>query len=256
MPPYEHRIDYKADVYISSRKAAWEKAPVLCYYCGGGMCDGNRGWNDWLGTWLFCTPNEPEVLNNRMQALYSPYRLKAILASYAEGGDLMLDWYVKEKTEPFFLDIPLLSDLSPYEQLRDAPPESLPPVWTDIGWTPDGRGIYYFYLLQTAQAVDVFYGVRGLLKKLVTLPLRDLDAAVPAQARPVIPHLDVTSSFPPTYLLHGMQDTVVHNDESRNMYVRLKEAGAAVSYGRLREVSMALIPKDVGQEDQEAKTPN
>ncbi|BGP12832.1 hypothetical protein JCM10213_008094 [Rhodosporidiobolus nylandii] len=285
-------VEYKADVYLpdeedARRAGGKDGAPVLCYYHGGGMCAGNRGWNDWLGKWLFYdaltagfvvisfdyTLVSPDTafqiiedvkdgllfirdeLNQKLAhetavrvdsrrvavsgasgggcvAYYaghhSPYPLKAVLAFYAEGGDFMLDWYNKEKTEPFFLNIPLLDDLSPYERLRDQSKDAPPEVWTDIGWTPNNRGIYYFYLLQTGQAVDVLSGIRGLSKRLLDLPLAERAAAVPPEARAVFPSLDIPFSFPPTYLLHGMQDTAVSIDESRNLSRALREAGVEV----------------------------
>ncbi|GAA5832936.1 hypothetical protein JCM11251_000537 [Rhodosporidiobolus azoricus] len=281
-------VAYCADVYLRPEEELNEGhrkgAPVLVYYHGGGMCAGNRGWNDWVGKWLFYdalnagfivisfdyTLISPDTafqiiedvkdgmlwirdqLNQCLvedtclrvdpgriavsgasgggclayyAALYSPIKLRAILAFYAEGGDFLSPWYLKEKTEPFFLGLPLLTEFEPYEALRDAAPDSPPENWTDIGWSGNHRNEYFYYLLQTAQAVDVFAGCKGLSKALVELPADQRPAAVPDEARPILPPLNITPSFPPIYLLHGVQDTAVSIEESRNMYKALKEAG-------------------------------
>ncbi|GAA5904335.1 hypothetical protein JCM6882_003199 [Rhodosporidiobolus microsporus] len=281
-------VAYYADVYLPEEEKVTAEhrkgAPVLCYYHGGGMCAGNRGWNDWVGKWLFYdaldagfvvisfdyTLISPDTafqiiedvkdgmlwirdgLNSQLggetsvrvnpervavsgasgggclayyAALYSPIRLRAVLSFYAEGGNFLLDWYIKKKTKPFFLGLPLIEDLTPYKALRDADPASPPENWTEIGWSGNGRNEYYYYLLQTGQAVDVFSGSRGLGKELVKLPLEERAAAVPKMARPVLPHLNVSASCPPIYLLHGVLDTAVQIEESRTMYKALKEVG-------------------------------
>ncbi|GAA6035165.1 hypothetical protein JCM8097_006398 [Rhodosporidiobolus ruineniae] len=283
-------VDVRADVYVPQeenlRKHGEKGAPVLVYYHGGGLCAGNRDFNDWVGKWLFydalsagvvvisfdytlISPDPAfqvigdvkdgmlwirDELNGRLAeeegrvrvdptriavsgasgggclayyaGLYSPVKLRAILAFYAEGGDFMLDWYVKPKTAPF-LGIPLLDDLVPYEAIRDQPKSAPPAVRTELN-DSTARGMFYYYLIQTGQAVDVFSGVEGVSKKLVEFPLRERDDAVPKKARPVIPHLNVSPSFPPTYLLHGVQDSIVHVDESRTMARVLREQGVEV----------------------------
>ena len=52
--------------------------------------------------------------------------------------------------------------------------------------------------------------------------LRDL---IPQRHRNLFPQYNVNSSWPPTYLLHGEDDTAVLVDESKNMHQLLKEAG-------------------------------
>ncbi|GAA6001719.1 hypothetical protein JCM10207_002282 [Rhodosporidiobolus poonsookiae] len=158
-------------------------------------------------------------------AQHSPYPLKGLLAFYAEGGDFMLDWYLQKKKEPFLGGFPLIDDPTPYKHLRDADPDATPPT---VESGDNARGMYYYWLLQAGQAVDVFTGVRGLSKTLRALPLKERDAAVPTEAAPAIPHLNISAAFPPSYLLHGVLDTVVHLAESQNMRKRLKKAGVEV----------------------------
>lgn len=73
----EQGVDFQADVYLPSedqlKRAGHQKAPVLVYFhgetvvtalqarllttkstAGGGLCTGNRDWNDLVPTWLFC----------------------------------------------------------------------------------------------------------------------------------------------------------------------------------------------------------
>jgi len=54
--------------------------------------------------------------------------------------------------------------------------------------------------------------------------------ATPASAALASPRSHVTSSFPPTFLVHGSADQVVPPSASRHMYDDLRAAGVAVEY--------------------------
>ncbi|GAA5857161.1 hypothetical protein JCM8547_009344 [Rhodosporidiobolus lusitaniae] len=164
-------------------------------------------------------------------AIHSPYKLRGLLSYYGEGGDFLLDWYVKEKTEPFCAGIPLLTDLAPFEALRSTPP-STPPT---VAANDPLRNQYFLYLLQTGLALDTFAASHadGLGKKLSRLPLEERAKVVPEKARRVVPHLaveDYSSPFPlpPTFLLHGKVDGIIHLAESQNMAEALRKKSVEV----------------------------
>ncbi|BGO96632.1 Alpha/Beta hydrolase fold [Rhodotorula toruloides] len=158
--------------------------------------------------------------------VHSPVPLKAIISFYGGGGEFLVDWYLKEKKEPFFHDQPLITDPTPYRAILDAPIDSTPPtVRTPIDDPNQLRNTLFYYLLQTGSFLDVLSGTKGVTAELVKLPAEQRAQAVPDHVKRVVPHLSVSPSFPPTYLLHGALDSVVFPAESRNMHRVLQEAG-------------------------------
>lgn len=142
------------------------------------------------------------------------------------------------RTEPFCLGAPLITDLAPFEALRDQPKDTPPVVYTPLEGGDPTRSQFYFYLLQTAQALDVFTGIPGLSARLLPLSVRDRDDAVPPEARGAVPHLGINGAYPPTFLLHGDRDSIVPVEESRNMARVLREKGVEVRYEEIEGVSL------------------
>ena len=54
---------------------------------------------------------------------------------------------------------------------------------------------------------------------------QQMEAAVPEKIRHLFPQLCITSSFPPTYLVHGTNDKAVDCRESKEMAKKLSELG-------------------------------
>ncbi|BGP63793.1 hypothetical protein NBRC10512_007979 [Rhodotorula toruloides] len=159
--------------------------------------------------------------------IHSPVPLKAIISFYGGGGEFLVDWYLKEKKgETVLHDQPLIKDPTPYRAILDAPIDSTPPtVRTPIDDPNQLRNTLFYYLLQTGSFLDALSGMQGVAAELAKLPAEQRAQAVPDHVKRVVPHLAVSPSFPPTYLLHGTFDSVVFPAESRNMYRVLREAG-------------------------------
>lgn len=128
--------------------------------------------------------------------------------------------------DPFFHDQPLITDVKPYQQLLKAPIDSTPPtVHTPIDDSNQLRNTLFYYLIQTGSFLDIISDTEGISADLADLPVGERAQAVPDHVKRFVPHLGVSPSFPPTYLLHGTLDSVVFPAESRNMYRVLREAG-------------------------------
>ncbi|BGP21658.1 secreted hydrolase [Rhodotorula toruloides] len=158
--------------------------------------------------------------------IHSPVPLKAIISFYGGGGEFLVDWYLKEKTEPFLHDQPLITDASPYRAILDALLDATPPtVRTPIDDPDQLRNTLFYFLIQTGSFLDTLSGIKGVSAELAKLPAEERAQAVPEHVKRVVPHLSVSPSFPSTYLLHGTHDSFVFPAESRNMYRVLREAG-------------------------------
>ncbi|BGP44880.1 hypothetical protein JCM10450v2_000695 [Rhodotorula kratochvilovae] len=162
-------------------------------------------------------------------AIHSPYPLKAVIAMYAGGGDLLSDWYLQEKTAPFFPGVPLLPSSEPFDALLHAPRKTTPPtVSTPLADPHSPRTLLLVWLLQSGTLVDVLSGVAGASSALRALPVgqaREKLAAENDAGRRTLPQLGATAAFPPTFLAHGTADNVVHLAESRNMHRVLRGKG-------------------------------
>lgn len=53
----------------------------------------------------------------------------------------------------------------------------------------------------------------------------NLEDFVPPRHRPLFPHMAVNSSWPPTFLAHGSNDSAVLVEESQNMHRLLEQSG-------------------------------
>ncbi|GAA6047249.1 hypothetical protein JCM3770_001847 [Rhodotorula araucariae] len=298
-------VAFQMDVYLPSpeqlQRSGRAAAPVLVYYHGGGLCLGDRGWNDWVGRWMFYDAVEAGIaviscdytllgphtgeeiiedvkdalifirdeLNGKLEkraetsvridptrvavsgasgggcvayyaAIHSPYPLKAVIGMYAGGGDLLSDWYLQEKTEPFFPGVPLLPSSAPFDPLLNAPRSTTPPTLSTPLADPDSpRTLLLVWLLQRGTLVDLLSGVAGASAALRALPAgeaRERLAAESEAGRRTLPQLVAAhppppgsasgrAKFPPTFLAHGTADAVVALAESRNMHRVLRAAG-------------------------------
>lgn len=161
----------------------------------------------------------------------SPPPLAAV-SIYGMAGDLLSDFYVREKTEPWLGEEPVelprvLNPLLPNgdqfkgceenrERMLDAVDESDP----RLNWA--------VWLYQKARYLDVYTGVAGLGARLGALPYAERAAAVPPEHKELFSQLyEVTKGAPPMLLVHGLEDTLVLPDESRAVKRRYDEAGAA-----------------------------
>ncbi|KAL0574944.1 hypothetical protein V5O48_007018 [Marasmius crinis-equi] len=160
----------------------------------------------------------------------------AALPIFAMGGDF-LTGYFTPRTEPFLggrelvdasrftnyihpLSSKVASDLISESQLAFVP-NSNPPIPAN-----PRMGLTFLYF-QLGTYLDYYTGQH---EPSLSAALRDaskdgLQGTIPERHRALFPQLNVDSSWPPTYLLHGEEDTAVSVDESKNMHRLLKDAG-------------------------------
>ena len=115
----------------------------------------------------------------------------------------------------------------------------VPLIFTETGYPANPRQLLARVWLQLGVYVDYFVGQHepSLSERLWAEGKRLDDdkfgQLVPPHHRRLIPQLNVTSSWPPTYFAHGRLDTATPLRESEHMYNLLKKNGVEA---RLRVV--------------------
>ncbi|TDL22162.1 alpha/beta-hydrolase [Rickenella mellea] len=184
-----------------------------------------------------------------LAAIHANPKPKGVLSIYGMGGDVMCPHYLTEKTSPFFHGRPLMDPTEWSEFLHPISP-GLP--WTSaqpIAYAPQdsadpGCPIYPRMLvprlyLQLGTFLDYFTGehepnISGRLRQALEgsydspISPEKLRPLVPKQHLPIFPQVNLSSSFPPTFLIHGEADSAVPVRESRNMYESLKRLAVMV----------------------------
>lgn len=88
-------------------------------------------------------------------------------------------------------------------------------------------------LFQEAKFLDYLTGDHTLSSRLVSEHSQEgrvalsqsAESAIPQEHRNIFPQLNITSAFPPTYLIHGSEDSAVILHESETMERKLKGVG-------------------------------
>ncbi|KAI5478240.1 hydrolase [Pseudohyphozyma bogoriensis] len=158
-----------------------------------------------------------------LAGLYAEPKPKALVPIYPMGGDYLTDrYYNGADSLPY--DIPLFTSNSPFKAFCD-----LPSTATHCATSPincdDPRLVYVWYLYQMGTLVDVLTGEDGLSAKLKSLPESERGSAIPEKSRYLFPQLVADSTFPPTMVVHGTQDSAVPVTESRSFVQVLKGKG-------------------------------
>ncbi|KAF8707477.1 Alpha/beta hydrolase family, partial [Rhizoctonia solani] len=150
--------------------------------------------------------------------------LCGLLSMYGMGGDFLTSHYLQRKTEPFFRGRPLLDPAQFDALLSIAHP---PPVTNGSvleygrnGIPSSPRMFITRVLLQEGTFLDYLTGEHGLSERLRVLD-RPIINDVPQQHQGLFPEAGLNSSFPPTCLAHGTEDSAVLIGESRAMRDRL-----------------------------------
>lgn len=157
---------------------------------------------------------------------------------------MQIDHYLKPKTEIFFrgrelLDpadypdfiYPFTSSSTSTAVIADSPRAYHP----ETGFPSNPRMFVARLWLQLGVFLDYFVGEhkpslsKTLYAKGKRLDEENLRQLIPINHHPLIPQLNVTSSWPPTFLCHGSLDTAVHLCESEHMYGLLKKHGVQVA---------------------------
>jgi acetyl esterase/lipase len=125
------------------------------------------------------------------------------LVSYYGYGDITTPWY--SEPDKFYRRSPLVAKEEAYRcvgnRMLTEPP------------APNRRGTFYLYCRQQGTWPNEVAG-------------HDPHSE-PKWFDPYCPIRNVTAEYPPTFLIHGTEDTDVPYSESKNMAARLAEAGVA-----------------------------
>lgn len=183
----------------------------------------------------------------RLAGLYAEPRPRAIFSLYGMGGDWLLDHWVNmnEGEIEFFKFRVAQEDVAHLETSK--PIADVP--WTfnaDTGRIEDtyGRTNLMSWWWQNGEYIDQLLGERGLSKNLRSLPYTERASAVPSIASKIFPQLHIDAKFPPTFFIHGDQDSLVPLSESTHTYQQLQSSGVRTELHIVEGAEHALIMKE------------
>ena len=183
---------------------------------------------------------------------------KGVLALYAMGGDYFVSFnaaysnfysedrlqtsnWLHPKTKPFLLGQPL-GDPADFKKLLPPFPEGLPAPTSDAPITLDPetgvptqiRAPFSAMTIQVGLWLDYYTGefnpsLSGILRDALDagLPQSSVGDLVPERHRHLFPTFVISSSWPPTLMLHGTTDTAVSILSSQSMKTLLTNAGVS-----------------------------
>lgn len=174
-------------------------------------------------------------------AIYAVPKPKVVLSLYGMGGDLLTDQYLAPKTQPFFRGRELLDPaqfseyMHPFDSLKstsDSPLVYHPQSYHIPGYPANPRMLISRLYLQLGVSLDY---ITGQHEPSLSVTLRKaihtedpFDEALISDHKIIFPQFNVTSDWPPTYLIHGTSDTAVLPRESRNLHSLLLKADVEV----------------------------
>ncbi|KAI0670870.1 alpha/beta-hydrolase [Trametes maxima] len=183
-----------------------------------------------------------------LAAMHVSPRPKGVLSLYGMGGDMLTPQYLNPKTTPFFRgrEILELNDFAEYlypackelPAVSDSPLAYHPPTYRIPGYPANPRMLLARLYLQMGTFLDYYTGlhnpsVSASLRAVIHEHTRTNEGAPPCQTMPagyryLFPQFGISSTFPPTLLVHGSADTAVLVRESQNLHSLLREVGAPV----------------------------
>lgn len=183
----------------------------------------------------------------RLASLYAESRPCALFSLYGMGGDWLLDHWVNEKEGQMeFLKFRVLQE--DVAHLETAKPIA------DVPWKinsdtnkmedPYGRFNLLPWWWQNGEYIDQLLGERGLSKTLRSLPYAERASAVPSDISKIFPQLHIDAKFPPTFFIHGDQDTLVPLSESTHMYQQLQSLEVRTELHIVEGAEHGLVMKD------------
>jgi acetyl esterase/lipase len=126
----------------------------------------------------------------------------------------------------------------PLQPISDSPLAYDPPSASVPGYPANPRMLLIRLYLQLGVFMNYYLGEHKTnfcecLHSAIHENLREdheslLKTILPAHHHCLFPQIGITSSWPPTFLMHGSADTVVPVQESRHMYKLLQHAGVQV----------------------------
>ena len=120
--------------------------------------------------------------------------------------------------------------------ISDSPPAYHPQTYYIPGYPANPRMLLARLYLQLGVFIDYYTGqhnpsLSNTLRQALSTPesnAEDLMCQIPERQRSLFPQFGVDSNWPPTFLLHGTNDTAVPVAESRHMQALLRKAGVPV----------------------------
>ncbi|KZT67008.1 alpha/beta-hydrolase [Daedalea quercina L-15889] len=177
--------------------------------------------------------------------LYACPKPKALLLLFGMGGDMLGDSWVMPKNG--FMPFPGSESVTEASlgHLLTCPPPSISdaPVKLQSDQTlrdDQSRIGLYMHWWRTGELLDYVVG-EPISAALRVIPVNDRLTAIPAHLRPAILQAHLAAEFPPTCLVHGKEDEVVHPAESKRTYNRLKELGIRTELVLVPDAAHALM---------------
>lgn len=182
----------------------------------------------------------------RAAAIYGEPKPKVLLLQYGMGGQLLEDQWLAPKDHDFPSPRASRAGAESLAHLLGKPqkPVSYDPILS-LGdkALPSGdtnRMSLLLYWWKQGELLDYILG-ENISASLRELPFAERAAAVPEALRPALLQERMTSSHPPTFLLHGKDDPLVLPSESILTYQRLKELGVRARMVIVEGASHALM---------------
>ena len=122
------------------------------------------------------------------------------------------------------------------ESIADSPLAYHPQTYSIPGYPANPRMLLARLYIQLGVFIDYYTGqhdpsLSNTLRQTLNSPesnSEDLMRQIPERQRSLFPQFGVDSNWPPTFLLHGTNDTAVPVAESRHMHALLRTAGVPV----------------------------
>lgn len=179
----------------------------------------------------------------RAAGIFAEPKPRAVFLQYAMGGELLDDHWLaikdKSTTPAQFQNATResVADMldTPQKSISYDPMIALGEDSVSPGQGPSMRAGLLPYWLVAGELLDFVLGEK-LSSTLRQFPYAERFTAIPEHLQKVILQSQLDASFPPTFLLHGKEDSVILPDESRRTHDRLEELGVKVV---LREVDGA-----------------
>lgn len=165
-----------------------------------------------------------------LAALYAEPRPVAMLNYFGMGGDLLADYMIAVRTPEF---IAKSGWGNPSEEEVLALGKLVPIAEDPMVFNPAtkqmrsklGRLTLFEWNVNRGAILDRLVGEEGISEQLRKQPYDERAVALSSSARKLFPQLHIDKNFPPTYLAHGDEDTLVLLSESEHMYRQLQHAG-------------------------------
>ena len=122
------------------------------------------------------------------------------------------------------------------EPISDSPLAYHPQTYYIPGYPANPRMLLARLYIQLGVFIDYYTGqhdpsLTNTLRQTLSTPESNAESSmchIPERLRSLFPQFGVDSNWPPTFLLHGTNDTAVPVAESRHMQALLRNAGVSV----------------------------